>query len=165
MRQLTIISKPYSDDNLVYNDKTGRYELSLSYLKDEFGESYKDDGVAKRRIKLNSQVVYYYINVHVASWNRTLVNFLLTRTEEGRAFLLELLSAQQYADLQTAYNDTIFMPAINFNGQDKDRNEIRRNSLCVAAEEIFENSDAYFGIRIGYHGQFPSYYYQIIRGL
>ena len=163
MITLNVISKPIDDDKLVFNPDTGRYELTLQYLKDEFGESYKNDGVAKRRIKLNSQVVYYYINVHVASWNREVVNFLLHRTLEGRKFLLELLSAQIYADLQTGYNDTLFMPAINFNGQDKDRNAIRQNSLCVAAEDIYQNSDVYFGVRISYQGQFPQAYFLLLR--
>lgn len=163
MKQITLLSQPYSDDNLEWNPNSGRYELTLQFLKDQFGESYKNDEVAKRRLKLNSQVVYYYINAHVASWNREVVNFLLHKTEEGRKFLLEILSAQIYADLQTAYNDTMFISPINFNGQDKDRNEIRRNALCLAAEDVFQNSDTFFGIRIGYQGQFPPFFYLFVR--
>lgn len=163
MKTLTILKEPRDDENLTFDKATGRYELTLAYLKDQFGESYKDDGVAKRRIKLNTQVCYNYINAHTATWNRQVVDFLLNKTEEGRAFILALLSAQQYADLQTGYNDTIYMPALNFNGQDKDRNEIRKNALCVAAEDIFQNSDVYFGIHINYQGQFPPYFYLFIR--
>ena len=159
MKELNVISKPYDDDNLVFNEKTGRYELTIQYLKDNFGSSYKNDGEATRRIKLNSQVVYYYINLHTASFNRQVVNFLLNKTEQGRAFLLELLSAQQYADLQTGYNDLMFNPAVSFTGQDKDRNEIRRNSLCVAAEDIFNSSASYFGFPLGYQGVLPSIFY------
>lgn len=164
MKELRVIPNPRDDDNLHYNKDTGRYELTLAYLKDNFGESYKSDEVAKRRIKLNSQVCYYYINVHVASWNRAIVNFLLHRTEEGREFLKEFLAAQQYADLQTACNDVMFMPSINFNGQDKDRNAIKQNSVCVAAEDVFDNSDTYFGLRLGYQGQFPPYLYLYLKG-
>lgn len=159
MKELNVISKPYDDDNLVFNESTGRYELTLQYLKDNFGSSYKNDGEAKRRIKLNSQVVYYYINLHTASYNRQVVNFLLHKTKQGREFLKEILSAQIYADLQSGYNDLIFNPAVSFTGQDKDRNEIRRNSLCVAAEDIFTSSEAYFGINIGYLGCFPAIFY------
>jgi hypothetical protein len=159
MKELNVISKPYDDDNLVFNESTGRYELTLQYLKNNFGSSYRNDGEAKRRIKLNSQVVYYYINLHTASFNRQVVNFLLNKTEQGRAFLLELLSAQQYADLQTGYNDLMFNPAVSFTGQDKDRNEIRRNSLCVAAEDIFNSSASYFGFPLGYQGVLPAIFY------
>ena len=159
MKELNVISKPYNDDNLVFNDKTGRYELTLQYLKDHFDSSYKNDGEAQRRIKLNSQVVYYYINLHTASTNRQVVNFLLNKTEQGRAFLLEILSAQIYADLQTGYNDLMYNPAVSFTGQDKDRNEIRRNALCVAAEDVFNSSDAYFGFPIGYQGILPAIFY------
>lgn len=158
-RTLNVIAKPYDDDSLVFNEKTGRYELTTDYLKNEFDAYYKDDGVAKRRIKLNSQVVYYYINLHVASYNRQVVNFLLHKTEQGREFLKEILSAQIYADLQSGYNDLMFNPAVSFTGQDKDRTEIRKNALCVAAEDIFNSSSAYFGIQIGYLGYFPAIFY------
>jgi len=164
MKNLNVISKPYSDDKLVYNEDTQRYELSLAYLKNEYDNPYKDDSEAKRRIKLNSRVVYSYINIHTASFNRHVVNFLLYKTKEGRQFLFDLLNEQQYADIQTGYNDFLYNPAVSFTGGgDKDRNEIRRNALCVAAEEVFNSSSQYFGFHIGYLGQFPTFIYQLAR--
>ena len=154
MKNLTII-KPYDDDNLKFNQNTGRYELTIQYCKDNFETTFKNDGVLQRRIRLNTQVVYTFINLRVTSVNKGVVAFLLHRTQEGRDFLLELLSAQMYADIQTGYNDLLFQPAVNFNGADKDRTQIKLNSLCVAAEQVFDESDNYFGIRIGYQGQFP----------
>lgn len=163
MKNYKIINH-YDDDNLVWNDKTGRYELTLQYCKNNFDSTYRNDGVLQRRIKLNSQVVYNYIALRVATVNKSVVNFLLNKTQEGRDFLLELLSAQQYADIQTGYNDMIFQPAINFSGgNDKDRNQIKLNALCVAAEQILNESDNYFGVRITYQGQFPWPFFQILR--
>lgn len=161
MKNLTIINH-YDDENLTWNKNTGRYELTLQYCKDNFETTYKNDNVLKNRIKLNSQVVYNYLNFHVATVNKSVVSFLLNRTQEGRDFILELLSAQQYADIQSGYNDLLFQPAINFNGQDKDRNQIRLNSLCVAAEQVLDNSADYFGIRITYQGQFPYQYFLFV---
>lgn len=164
MKALTILKGPYNDQKLNYNENTGRYELTIQYLKDEFGPCYADDGIATQRIKLNSRVVYSYILIHTATFNRQVVNFLLTKTEEGRKFLLDILREQQYADIQTGYNDLKYTPAISFgNGQDKDRNEIRKNGLCIAAEEIFQSSAEYFGFNIGYLGQFPPFIYQFVR--
>lgn len=162
MRSLTIISH-YDDNNLKWNEKTGRYELTPQYCKDNFDDTYKDDKVLERRIKLNSQVVYNYFNLHCATVNKPVISFLLNRTKEGRDFLLEVLAAQQYADIQTGYNDLLFQPAINFNGQDKDRTQLRLNSLCVAAEQVIEDSDSYFGVRITFQGQFPWPYFVFIR--
>lgn len=153
----------YDNDDLKWNENTGRYELTKEYCKNNFDNTYKNDGVLERRIKLNSQVVYNYIAMRVATVNKPVVNFLLNKTQEGRDFLLELLSAQQYADIQTGYNDLLFQPAINFNGQDKDRNQIKQNSLCVAAEQILEESVNYFGVRITYQGQFPWPFFTLIR--
>lgn len=153
----------YDDDNLKFNEKTGRYELTIQYCKDNFESTFKNDNVLARRIKLNSQVVYNYISLHVALVNKPVVAFLLNRTQEGRDFLLELLSAQMYADVQTGYNDLMFQPGINFTGQDKDRGQIKQNALCVAAENVFEESDNYFGVRISYQGQFPYPYFLFMR--
>lgn len=164
MNGLTIINTPYDDDNLFFNEDTQRYQLTSAYLKNEFGTGYKDDKETERRIKLNSRVIYSYINIHTASFNRHVVNFLLHKTEQGRKFLLDLLGEQQYADLQTGYNDLMYNPAVAFGGgKDVDRNEIRRNELCVAAEEIFQSSSRYFGFNIGYLGQFPNWVYLLAR--
>ena len=162
MKNLTIINH-YDDDNLTFNEKTGRYELTIQYCKNNFDSTFKNDGVLTRRIKLNSQVVYNYIALHTATVNKPVVSFLLNKTQEGRDFLLEVLQAQMYADIQTGYNDLLFQPAINFQGQDKDRTQIRLNSLCVAAEQLFEESDKYFGVRISYQGQFPIPYFVFAR--
>ena len=153
----------YDDNNLKWNENTGRYELTIQYCKNNFETTYKNDGVLERRIKLNSQVVYNYIALRVATVNKPVVNFLLNKTQQGRDFLLELLSAQQYADIQTGYNDLLFQPAINFNGNDKDRNLIKQNALCVAAEQILNESDNYFGVRLTYQGQFPWPFFALIR--
>lgn len=162
MRSIKVISH-YDDDKLKFNPDTGRYELTIEYCKDAFDSTFKDDKTLTRRIKLNSQVVYNYIALHVATVNKPVVSFLLNRTQEGRDFLLELLSAQMYADIQTGYNDLLFQPAINFNGQDKDRLALRQNTLCVAAEQVFEESDNYFGVRISYQGQFPYPFFLLMR--
>ena len=164
MNGLTIINTPYDDDNLFFNEDTQRYQLTAAYLKNEFGSIYRDDKETERRIKLNSRVIYSYINIHTASFNRHVVNFLLHKTEQGRKFLFDLLSEQQYADLQTGYNDLMYNPAVAFGGgKDVDRNEIRRNELCVAAEDIFQSSSRYFGFNIGYLGQFPNWVYLLAR--
>lgn len=162
MKNLKIINH-YDDDNLKFNETTGRYELTIAYCKDNFESTFKTDKILARRIKLNSQVVYNYIALHVALVNKPVVAFLLNRTQEGRDFLLEILSAQMYADIQTGYNDLMFQPAVNFAGQDKDRQAIRQNALCVAAEQAFEESDNYFGVRISYQGQFPYPYFLFVR--
>lgn len=157
------ITKPYDDDKLIFNPTTARYELTVAYCKDNFETTFKNDAVLQRRIKLNTQVVYNFINSHVASVNKPVVAFLLAQTEEGREFLLELLTAQMYADIQTGYNDIGYTPAINFAGQDKDRLAIQQNMLCVQAEQIFNQSDVYFGFRINYQGQLPTQLFLMVQ--
>lgn len=164
MKNLTLI-QPYSDDSLTYNSFNKRYELTKEYCKNEFATTFADDGILERRIKLNTRIVYNYIDKHIATVNKNVVDFLLNRTEQGRKFILELLTQQMYADIETGYNDLGYQPAINFTGSnDKDREQIKINSLCVAAEDIFYNSDIYFGIRLDYRMTFPYQYFMLING-
>ena len=164
MKNLNLISQPYDDEQMVFNQTTKKYELTPQYLKNEFGPCYVDDKTMERRIKLNSRVVYDYIYLHTANQNRNLVELLLNKTKEGRQFIFDILKEQQYADIEFGYNDLAYTPAISFgNGGDKDRNEIKRNTVCVAAEQVFQNSPNYFGLNIGYLGQFPPYIALLLR--
>lgn len=163
MKALTLI-KPYDDDSLVWNNESQRYELTVAYCKDTLDATFKNDEELKRRIKKNTRAIYSYINLHTATVNKPVVDFLLKRTEQGRRFLLEILSVQMEADSQSGYNDLTLTPAISFTGgQDKDRNLIRQNAICVAAEDLFINSNEYFGVRLGFMGQFPPYYFLLVR--
>lgn len=159
MKQLHKI-KPYSDDSLFWNEENEQYELTIQYVKDQFDDNYADDETLAKRIKKNSRKVYRFIKNHVNSHNRAVVNNLLKGTEEGRNFIKDILSAQIEADLQTGYNDLSETPAINVaNGQIIPREELIRNQLCVDAEQVFDDSDIYFGFRIGYQGVFPAIYF------
>lgn len=163
MKSINILSYPYDDEKLKFNERTSRYELTVQFCKEQFDSTFKDDAILERRIKLNTQTVYNFIYSRVASVNKPVVSFLLNRSVEGREFILELLTAQMYADVQTGYNDLLYQPAVNFNGQDKDRMNIQLNAVCVATEQIFNSSDNYFGIRLAYQAQFPYAYFLLVR--
>ena len=106
MRNLKIIT-PYNDDELSFNNETSRYELTPQYCKDNFEANFRNDNILAKRIALNSRVIYNYIITHCALVNRSVVMFLLHRTEQGRKFLTEILTAQMYADIETGYNDIL----------------------------------------------------------
>ena len=159
MKQLHKIN-PYSDDSLFWNDETKQYELTVQYCKANYDVNYADDDTLKRRIKKNSRKIYRFIKYRTYSSNRPVVDKVLHYTEEGRQFLLEILSVQMEADNETGYNDLSETPAINIsNGQVLDRNELYKNQLCVDAEQVFDSSDNWFGFRIGYQAPFPPIYF------
>ena len=159
MKQLHKI-KPYSDNQLAWNENTQQYELTLEYCKDIFESNYVDDEVYQKRIRKNSRKIYRYIQNHVHSYNLPLVTRLINETEEGRAFMREILTTQMDADIETGFNDLSSTPAINLsNGQVIDRNELYRNQICVDAEQVFDDSHKYFGFRIGYQQPFPPIYF------
>ena len=165
MRRLTP-TQPRDDDKLVWNADRGEYELNFEYCKREFDQTFQDDDTLKRRIKKNSRTVYRFIDNRVNQYNRPIVVALLSRTEEGRKFIFELLSTQFESDVDSGYNDLTGISAVNVaNGQIIPREEIQRNTVSVATEQVWDNSQAYLGINIGYQGQFPPYYYLFIRGL
>lgn len=156
--------KPYNDENLTWNEKTGHYELTLEYVKDNFEITFKDDGVLKKRISKNSRKIYNFIYARGNSANKEIVDFVLNNSLNGRRFLLNVLHEQMEADLETAYNDLSSIPAINTaTGQVIDRNQLVLNQISVDAEQIIQDSKGYFGFPIIYQGQLPYYYFIFFR--
>ena len=148
--------KPYSDETLTYNETTSQYELTMEYVKDNFEVTFKNDEVLKKRIKKNSRNIYRFIINRGHTANSEVIKFLLNKTEEGRRFLIEVLSTQMEADLASGYNDMGDTPAVNLNnGQVIDRAELIRNQVSVNTEELINNSASYFGISIIYQAPYP----------
>lgn len=162
MKKLTP-TKPYTDSKLEWSEEDGRYYLTLEYCNKEYDHNFKDDDILKKRIRKNSKNIYNYIRYHTNSRNIPIVTALLYRTEEGRNFIFDLLSTQFEADVETGFNDIGDVTPIDVSsGQIMDRNEIRRNLISVATEEIYDNSVNYFGINLSYQGVFPAYYYYFL---
>lgn len=161
--KLTVIS-PYDDNKLVYNKQTARYELTKEYIKDEFENTFKDDNTLQQRIKKNTRKVYNYLLYRTCTPNKEVVDFVLNQTKEGRAFLLDLLSEQMEADLESGYNSMSSIPAINYaSGRITPREEQQRNQLTVDAEQIVERNANYFGFNLFYQSSFPFSYFQFMR--
>lgn len=159
MKKLTPTTT-HDDNKLIWNSDQGQYELAFEYCKAEFDQNFVDDDTLKKRIKKNSRVVYRFIDSRVNQYNRPLVVAILTRTTEGRKFILDLLTAQFESDVESGYNDITNTSAINVaDGRILPREEIKRNEVSVATENVWDNSSAYFGVNLGYQGTFPAYYY------
>lgn len=159
MNNLHIIS-PYNDKELQINNESGRYELTLAYVKKNFEVTFRDDGVLQRRITKNSRKIYNYIFSHSNSYNNAVVNFCLFKTEEGRKWIKDILTEQMEADLESGYNDLSSTPAINVaNGGVIDRNQLSVNQITIDTEQIIDRSADYFGFNLMYQSQFPAGYF------
>lgn len=146
---LTILTEPYDDENLKFNNDTGLYELTLAYVKSQFDDNFVNDGVLQKRISKNSRKIYNFINNHSHSGNLGVVRFCLNRTEEGRKFLLEILSEQMEADLESGFNDISNQPAINFaSGQVIPREQLVLNQVSVDTEQLIYANGRYFGFNL-----------------
>lgn len=159
------LESPIDDHALEFNKDTGRYQLTLEEAKTLFDVfPIKSDAVAKRRIKECSRLVYNYILGRCYTGNRTLVNYLLNNTENGRRFLKEVLSLQVEADFTTGINSLGKMPAINMStGHVIDRNMIKENQLCVAAADEIAQSQNYFcGINLMLQCPYPYSVYNFV---
>ena len=78
--------------------------------------------------------------------------------------MLAILSSQMEADIDSGYNDlTKFSPINVATGQVVAREEFKRNQVSVETEQIFDNSDDYMGIRIGYLAAFPGWLFMFVR--
>lgn len=156
--KITVVNEPYDDDKLVFNEKTGRYELALPHVKSQFDITFRDDGILQRRITKNSRKIYNVIYARSNSYNKGVIAFCLNRTKEGRRWLYDLLMEQIEADLETGFNDLSSQPAINYmNGRITPREEQIRNQITVDTEQVLDRSVDYFGINLMYQSMFPSY--------
>ena len=155
MNKLNFI-QPYTDETMIWNSKTNKYELSPAFVKSEMETHYADDNVLDKRIKKNSRKIYNYIKYHSYSGNSYFVDVLLNKTEEGRRFLKDILLEQMEADNETGFNDLSSQPAVNVaNGNIIDRDELRRNQISVDTEQIIERNADYFGFNICLMSRFP----------
>ena len=159
MKPLVII-EPRDDENLEFNKITGKYQLTLKYVKNLFEGAavpFKNDGITKKRIRDTSSLIYSYLHTHCYSANRLAVNLLLNRTEAGRQFLLDVLTSQFLSDAEYASNDIVRRPTLNSQSNTiLNRDEVRVNAISIETEMLIEDSISYFGINLTYMGMFPS---------
>lgn len=161
--KITVIKEPYDDNVMTFNPISGRYELTMEYVKDNFTINFRDDKILKERIKKTSRKIYNVIYARSYSANKGVVDFMLHKTLQGRVFLHDLFYEQIEADLQTGVNDLSSMPAINYaNGQVIPREEQIRNQLTVDTEQILDRNAEYFGINILYASNYPFYVYNFV---
>lgn len=161
--KITVIQKPISDEVMKFNEMSGRYELTMEYVKDNFAITFQNDKVLKERIKKTTRKIYNVIYARSNTANKGVIDFMLHRTLQGRVFIHDLLFEQIEADLQSGFNDLSSMPAINYaNGQIIPREEQIRNQISVDTEQILDRSEEYFGINIMYASAFPFYVYNFV---
>lgn len=149
---------PYSDGDMEFDESSERYSLTFEYAKSQpWGNNFRSDDELRARLKANSRLIYSYMRNRGYSANWRFAEKVLNRTEEGRGFLLDVLSAQMEADAESGYNDLAKASPIDLaQGRVLDRNEIRRNQISVLAEDIIDSSASYFGFNILYRSAFPS---------
>lgn len=160
----------FNDDKLIFNEKTKQYELTLQVVKNSFDVDFNDDGVLQRRISKNSRNIYNYIYSHSYSGNRKLTEFFINETIDGRNFIFDALMSQMEADIESGYNSLVDQPTIDFkSGSVINRNEVIKNQVSVATENILLNSMGYFGFNVVYAAPYPLrvalLYKQIIRSI
>lgn len=135
--------KPYSDDILVYDEITERYVLNISYAKSKVESPYQDDGIMTRRLNEISETVYSFMYNLGNTNNRKYTQLVVNYSDKGRKFITKALLSQLYADADNGYNDLSKQNPINFQGGKViDRNDLRKNKVCVNCEDIIKNSMA-----------------------
>lgn len=141
---------PYSDEKMLYNETTNQYELKLSWVKDNFGNTFSDDGVLEQRIKKNTRKVLNYIYSHSYGGNRKIINAIILHTEEYREFIYDALFSQMEADLNGGYNDQdLYVP------QSREERDVQYlNQVSTGTQNILESSIGYGGINLLYMGCF-----------
>lgn len=158
--------EPYTDEALEWDASCQQYVLTKAYIKGHYEVNYRDDGILDARRKKNSRVVYRVIVARLNQSNAPLALWLLNHTEEGRAFMRDILAEQMEADLASGYNDLGSQNPINFaNGQAIDRYEIEKNLLCVNADMMIQGVTNYFPFNLFVQYPYPWNVRQAIYGI
>lgn len=164
MKNLTIYKTPFNDNELFFNNDTGRYELTLQCVKNNFDVSFADDNVLQKRITKNSRKIYNFIYYRAYSHNKSIIEFCLNKTEQGRKFLKNVLLEQIEADLLSGYNDLSSQPNINVgSGLVIDRYKLAESQVSVDTELLIDDNSTYFGFNILYQGIFPASFFRLVR--
>ena len=136
--------EPYSDEKMLYNEETKRYELKPAWVKANYGNPFNDDNTLSVRIKKNTRKVYDYIFSHGFSGNRKAIIAIINHTEEYRNYIFDALAAQIEADLASGYNDQdLFVPKTM-----DERNLQLMNQVAAGTENILKASVGYGGINL-----------------
>ena len=147
--------EPYSDEKMLYNETTKQYELQASFVKEQFGNVFKDDAILEQRIKRNTRKVYNYIFSRAYSGNRKTITAIINHTEEYRNFIFDALLSQMESDMASGYTDQdLYVP------KSKDERELQQiNEVSVNTENILKSSNGYGGINLLFASAFNSAVY------
>lgn len=147
--------EPYSDEKMLYNEETKQYELRSAWIKEQFGDVFKDDAILTQRIKRNTRKVYNYIFSRGYSGNRKTILAIINHTEEYRQFIYDALFSQMESDMASGYNDQdLYVP------KSKDERELQQiNEVSVNTENVLKSSNGYGGINLLYASAFNSAVY------
>lgn len=123
----------------------GKWHLTREWVIETFRHNpYRDDGTLDDRIKLNTEVVYQGIFMFTASCNEKIIEKALL-SENGKAFMVDILIAQLRADAKNGYNDLLYSNPMDLRtGNFLDPSLFYRAILCPMAYRILENSGKYF---------------------
>ena len=147
---------PYNDLLLVYNEKTEQYEFSLTEAKSLVGSPFQDDAIFEQHLKDISNSVYSYMYHLGNTNNKVYTKLIVNYSDKGRKFIYKALESQLRADADNGYDAIKKQNPVDFqNGKVIDREEIRRNLVCVSCENILKNSSADLdGYNVCYEGVF-----------
>ena len=147
------IIKPIDDNKMTYDYNTHRYILNLAVVNELDGR-YKDETIAKRRLKSISSAIYNYIYEHSNSHNKAFLEFYLNCTHYGRDIVFNAMYHQLLADLENGYENIGIQNNIDYSsGSIISREQQKENRICLDSE--IELQSATTPINVLYAGVFP----------
>jgi hypothetical protein len=126
---------------MTYDLNNHRYVLKAQYCSEiaNLSEVYADQSAIDKTLKSISRTIYNWIYSRIPVCNKNYIEYLLAKHEDCIRALYEAMLAQLEADISSGYNDIKNQSAINFStGMHLDREEIRKNLVCIEAQNILE---------------------------
>lgn len=127
---------------MTYDKATHRFTLIPQYCSDiaNLSEVYADQNSIQKTLNSISRTIYNWIYSRVPVSNKNYIEYLLAKHPDCILAVYEAMKSQLEADVSSGYNDIKNQPAINFQtGMNIDRNDIKRNLVCIEAQNILES--------------------------
>lgn len=127
---------------MTYDLTNHRYTLIAQYCSDiaNLSDVYADQNSIQKTLNSISRTIYNWIYSRIPLRNKDYVEYLLAKHDDCIRAVYDAMRAQLEADISSGYNDIKNQPALNFaTGMNIGREEIKKNLVCVEAQNILES--------------------------
>lgn len=129
-----------------YDSKAHRWVLDISVLKPMFPDAMSDEELERKCYRYSRHVYEYLWNRIVPTYNKSLIEWLISCTEEGRDAMLSALKEQAEADSESGLDSLGMSSPVDLtNGTVIDPTLMKEASIAPYAKDALDDASVAMG--------------------